>query len=138
MSLHIPNSNIPQCLTSVTKHVIGPARYKSTPRFRIKLTKGMSSANPAFPLLIIPGKPLVTFRLPTLLLFPFAAVPSISFFMSEPKSALMTDILSLSFSHAALSTMKLDSLQTGCILLGGLFFYDVWYVSLLAPNPHSS
>lgn len=40
----------------------------------------------------------------------------------------MTDILALSFSHNALSLLKLDSFKTGCILLTGLFLYDIWWV----------
>ncbi|KAK7692618.1 hypothetical protein QCA50_004250 [Cerrena zonata] len=44
------------------------------------------------------------------------------------RSALMTDILALSFSHNALSLLKLDSFKTGCILLTGLFLYDIWWV----------
>jgi minor histocompatibility antigen H13 len=41
---------------------------------------------------------------------------------------LLTDILSMSFSHNALSLLKIDSFKTGCILLSGLFFYDIWWV----------
>jgi len=44
------------------------------------------------------------------------------------KSALLTDILALSFSHNALSLLKIDSFKTGCILLSGLFFYDIYWV----------
>ncbi|ELU45081.1 signal peptide peptidase domain-containing protein [Rhizoctonia solani AG-1 IA] len=74
------------------------------------------------------NKPLLKFRLPSLVLIPISAIPSLSFFLSDPKSAIMTDILALSFSHTALGTMKIDSLQTGCILLSGLFLYDIWWV----------
>lgn len=41
---------------------------------------------------------------------------------------LLTDVLALSFSHNALSLLKLDSFKTGSILLSGLFVYDVWWV----------
>jgi len=34
----------------------------------------------------------------------------------------------MSFSHNALSLLKIDSFKTGCILLSGLFFYDIWWV----------
>lgn len=77
---------------------------------------------PSLPL----GKPLLTLRLPTLLLFPISLLPSISYFFASPKPALTTDIMALSFAHSALSMLKLDSLRTGCILLVGLFFYDIW------------
>jgi minor histocompatibility antigen H13 len=41
---------------------------------------------------------------------------------------LLTDILSLSFSHTALSFLKIDSFKTGCVFLSGLFVYDIWWV----------
>lgn len=40
----------------------------------------------------------------------------------------MTNILGLSFAYNALCLLKLDSFQTGTILLGGLFIYDIWWV----------
>jgi minor histocompatibility antigen H13 len=68
-------------------------------------------------------------RTPSLLLLPFACIPSILYSLSGgKKSALLTDILALSFSHNALSLLKLDSFRTGAILLAGLFVYDVWWV----------
>ncbi|KAF8745890.1 Presenilin, signal peptide peptidase, family, partial [Rhizoctonia solani] len=102
------------CLLSITKSVLGSARYKTMPQYRIKFGSN--------------NKPLLKFRLPSLVLIPISAIPSLSFFLSDPKSAIMTDILALSFSHTALGTMKIDSLQTGCILLSGLFLYDIWWV----------
>jgi Signal peptide peptidase len=44
------------------------------------------------------------------------------------KPALMTNILALSFAYNALCLLKLDSFQTGTILLAGLFVYDIWWV----------
>ena len=44
------------------------------------------------------------------------------------RSALLTDILALSFSHSSLSILKLDKFKTGIILLSGLFLYDIWWV----------
>ncbi|KAL5631959.1 hypothetical protein ACGC1H_000100 [Rhizoctonia solani] len=102
------------CLLGATKMILGPRKYKSMPQYRIKFSSD--------------AKPLLKFRLPTAALFPVAVIPSLSFFLSDPKSSLMTDILALSFSHTAMGTMKTDSLQTGCILLCGLFLYDIWWV----------
>ncbi|QRW24174.1 signal peptide peptidase domain-containing protein [Rhizoctonia solani] len=99
------------CLLSITKSVLGSARYKTMPQYRIKFGSN--------------NKPLLKFRLPSLVLIPISAIPSLLFFLSDPKSAIMTDILALSFSHTTLGTMKIDSLQTGCILLSGLFLYDI-------------
>ena len=44
------------------------------------------------------------------------------------RSGLLTDVLALSFAHNALSLLKIDSFQTGCVLLSGLFLYDIWWV----------
>ncbi|KAG9074424.1 hypothetical protein FRC06_010705, partial [Ceratobasidium sp. 370] len=93
------------CLTSLAKYLF-PRAYKSTPRIRLPL---------------VPTK----LRLPTLVLLVPSAFPSLYYFLSKSRSALLTDVLALSVAHSALSTLKLDSLQTGCVLLGGLFFYDV-------------
>lgn len=62
-------------------------------------------------------------------LFPFAVLPSLLYAVSDsPKSALLTDILAVSFSFNAISLVQLDSFLTGGIVLGGLFVYDVWWV----------
>lgn len=72
----------------------------------------------------------MSFRTPTLVLLPVGVLPSILYSLStgSRKPALWTDILAFSFSHNALSILKLDSFRTGCILLSGLFFYDVYWV----------
>jgi minor histocompatibility antigen H13 len=72
----------------------------------------------------------LSFRTPTLLLLPVGMLPSILYSQTAAgrKSALLTDLLALSFSHNALSILKIDSFQTGCILLSGLFFYDIYWV----------
>jgi minor histocompatibility antigen H13 len=72
----------------------------------------------------------LSLRTPSFFLLPFGAFPSVlyTFSTESRKSALLTDILSLSFSHNALSLLKIDSFQTGCILLSGLFLYDIWWV----------
>lgn len=69
-------------------------------------------------------------RTPSLILFPFSIIPSAlyAFQTGTRKSALVTDILALSFSDNAISLLKIDSFQTGCILLSGLFLYDIWWV----------
>ena len=62
-------------------------------------------------------------------MFPLAVLPSILYAVSDsPKSALLTDILAVSFSFNAISLVQLDSFLTGCVVLGGLFVYDVWWV----------
>lgn len=72
----------------------------------------------------------LSLRTPSILLFPIGIVPSMlyTFSTASRKSALLTDILSMSFSYNALSMLKIDSFKTGCILLSGLFLYDIWWV----------
>ncbi|KAG6862258.1 hypothetical protein C0995_002189 [Termitomyces sp. Mi166 len=72
----------------------------------------------------------LSWRVPSLLLFPLAVIPSAlsSFSKSYGKSAFITDVMGLSFAHNAISLLKIDSFATGAILLTGLFFYDIWWV----------
>ena len=73
----------------------------------------------------------VSLRTPSLFLLPAGSIPSILYTFggsATRRSALLTDILALSFSHNALSLLKLDSFKTGCVLLSGLFLYDIWWV----------
>jgi len=62
-------------------------------------------------------------------LFPLAVLPSILYAVSgSPKSALLTDVLAVSFAFNAISLVRLDSFLTGSVVLGGLFVYDIWWV----------
>lgn len=72
----------------------------------------------------------VSFRTPALWLFVPSLIPSILYSTSifTPRPALLTNVLGVSFAHSALSLFKLDTFRTGCILLSGLFVYDVWWV----------
>ncbi|KAF9244888.1 signal peptide peptidase-domain-containing protein [Melanogaster broomeanus] len=103
---------------SIARFVVGKDRWRQFDRNRLLILKG--------PLEIIS----LSFRTPTLLLLPVGMLPSIlySYSAASRKSAFLTDLLALSFSHNALSILKLDSFQTGCILLSGLFFYDIYWV----------
>ncbi|KAG9081600.1 hypothetical protein FS749_007547, partial [Ceratobasidium sp. UAMH 11750] len=93
------------CLASLAKHLF-PRTYKSTPSIRLPLLHNK-------------------LRLATLVLLIPSVFPSLYYFISKSRSALLTDVLALSVAHSAISTLKLDTLQTGCVLLGGLFFYDI-------------
>jgi len=44
------------------------------------------------------------------------------------KNWIANNILGLAFSIQAISLISLGSYQVGCILLGGLFFYDIFWV----------
>ncbi|KAJ3996409.1 peptidase A22B, signal peptide peptidase [Lentinula boryana] len=69
-------------------------------------------------------------RTPSLILLPLSVIPSALYRYSSAsrRSALLTDVLSMSFCHNALTLLKLDSFKTGTALLSGLFFYDIWWV----------
>ncbi|KAG6917830.1 hypothetical protein DXG01_000890 [Tephrocybe rancida] len=103
---------------SLTRLILGETRWKQFDKTSFVIKKGSSSLTS------------LSWRTPSLLLFPLAVVPSAiySFSTSHSKSALITDIMGLSFAHNALSLLKIDSYYTGAALLTGLFFYDVWWV----------
>lgn len=103
---------------SFSRLVVGNERWKKFDRVRVFILKGPREV---FSL---------SLRTPTLLLLPVCVVPSILYIWtaSDQKSMVLTNILALALSHNALSMMKLDSFRTGCILLSGLFIYDIGWV----------
>lgn len=72
----------------------------------------------------------ISLRTPSAALLPLALVPSglYAFWGAGRRSIVLTDMLALSFAHNGLTLLRLDSFRTGCILLSGLFVYDVWWV----------
>jgi minor histocompatibility antigen H13 len=72
----------------------------------------------------------VSMRTPAIWLFVPSLIPSILYSTSilTPRPALLSNIIGVSFAHSALSIFKLDTFRTGCILLAGLFIYDIWWV----------
>lgn len=42
--------------------------------------------------------------------------------------AILNDIIATSLVFTMLNLLKLDGFKTACILLSGLFFYDIWWV----------
>ncbi|KZT29203.1 hypothetical protein NEOLEDRAFT_1128801, partial [Neolentinus lepideus HHB14362 ss-1] len=107
-----------QALTALARMALGAARWKSFDKISFQLSKGPTA------LLAL------SLRTPALLLLPPSFVPSLlyTFLPYFRKSAVVSDVLALSFSYNALTLLKLDSFRTGCILLAGLFVYDVWWV----------
>jgi len=105
-------------LISLTRFVLGDTRWKQFDTSKLLVTKGHSAVV------------YLSWKTPSLFLLPLGALPSIlyNFSSGSRRSILLTDILSLSFSHNALSLIKIDTFKTGCILLSGLFFYDIWWV----------
>jgi len=105
-------------LVSLARFTLGQDRWRKFDKTQLLVLKG--------------PRELVSLslRTPSIVLFPMSMIPSMiyTFSTTSPKSVILTDILSMSFSHNALSLLKLDSFKTGCILLSGLFFYDIWWV----------
>ncbi|OBZ68284.1 Minor histocompatibility antigen H13 [Grifola frondosa] len=111
--------SVSKSLISLSRWVVGLSRWKQCEKYQLLFLKG--------------PKEIISFsvRTPSLYLMPLGALPSILYTFgtsSTRRSALLTDILALSFSHNALSLLKIDSFKTGCVLLCGLFLYDVWWV----------
>lgn len=101
---------------SLVRFMVGAERWESFRKRTFKYTKGNSKVQ-------------ISWRTPTLYLFPIAVLPSFLYAVSDsPKSALLTDILAVSFSFNAISWVQLDSFLTGSVVLGGLFVYDIWWV----------
>jgi len=105
-------------LISLARFLLGDTRWKGFDTSHLLVRKGSKD-------LIY-----ISWKTPSLFLLPLGALPSVLYTVSSGsrRSALLTDILSLSFSHNALSLLKIDTFQTGCILLSGLFVYDIWWV----------
>jgi minor histocompatibility antigen H13 len=118
--IYYPKMNLStQSSIALFRTVIGQSRWMSFDRVRLSLTKGAANNSLLH----------LSLRTPSLYLFPLACVPSLLYTISTgPKSAILTNILGLSFAHTALGLLKLDSFRTGSILLAGLFVYDIWWV----------
>ncbi|KAI0769775.1 signal peptide peptidase-domain-containing protein [Trametes elegans] len=104
---------------ALSRYTVGESRWQRFDKVQLLVLKG-------------PRELLsVSLRTPSLFLIPLGSIPSIVYTFGDSatrRSALLTDLLALSFSHNALSLLKLDSFKTGCVLLSGLFFYDIWWV----------
>jgi minor histocompatibility antigen H13 len=105
-------------LISLARFTLGNERWGQFDRTKILVLKGPRELA------------AMSLRTPSIILFPLSIIPSILYTFSpiDQRSVLLTDILSMSFSHNALSLLKIDSFKTGCILLSGLFVYDIWWV----------
>lgn len=132
----IPHANAFQSLISLSRWAVGQSRWQKFDKVQFLILKGAKGASPRSrkspshsP---SPAEQLsVSLRTPSLLLIPLGAIPSFLYTFGNSatrRSALLTDLLALSFSHNALSLLKLDSFKTGCVLLSGLFIYDIWWV----------
>lgn len=105
-------------LTALIRWSAGEQRWRSFHRFTFIIQRNKKDVLS------------LSWRMPTVISFPLAFVPSLLYNAgaTSRKSILVTDIFGFSFSHNALTLFKIDSFKTGSILLGGLFFYDIWWV----------
>ncbi|CDO69363.1 hypothetical protein BN946_scf184961.g5 [Trametes cinnabarina] len=111
--------SVGKSLIALSRWTIGSSRWHRFDKVQFLLLKGRRE------LLSL------SLRTPSLFLIPVGAIPSILYTFGDSatrRSAILTDLLALSFSHNALSLLKLDSFKTGCVLLSGLFLYDIWWV----------
>ncbi|KAJ3724448.1 peptidase A22B, signal peptide peptidase [Lentinula raphanica] len=105
-------------LVSLTRYLLGNEQWKRFERFSVHVKRrGVDVFS-------------LKWRTPSLILLPLSVIPSALYRYSSPsrRSALLTDVLSMSFCHNALSLLKVDSFKTGTALLSGLFVYDIWWV----------
>ncbi|KAI0630204.1 signal peptide peptidase-domain-containing protein [Trametes polyzona] len=111
--------SVGKSLVALSQWTLGAARWRKFDKVQLRILKG-------------PRELLsLSLRTPSLFLIPLGSIPSILYTFGNTatrRSALLTDLLALSFSHNALSLLKIDSFKTGCVLLSGLFFYDIWWV----------
>ncbi|KAI6046154.1 signal peptide peptidase-domain-containing protein [Pisolithus marmoratus] len=107
-----------RCLVRLARLVTGKDYWRQFDQTRIFILKG--------PLELFS----MSLRTPTMVLLPVSLMPSILYVSSETnqKSIILTNILALALAHNALSILRLDSFRTGCVLLSGLFLYDIYWV----------
>ncbi|KAI0036854.1 signal peptide peptidase-domain-containing protein [Vararia minispora EC-137] len=109
--------SVPSMLIKQTRWAIGRERWESCSLHSFDLvTPGSSRYSSAL-------------RTPSFVLIPLGILPTLYYqITSAKKPFLLTDLTALSFAHEAMSLLLLDSWSTGCVLLSGLFIYDIWWV----------
>jgi minor histocompatibility antigen H13 len=107
-------------LLSIAKTTVGLARWRKLSHLTLTLSQ---DSDRVFQL----RYPTVSLGILPLALYPPVVYLFFPTIMERQYSVLM-DIMGLSLSFMALSTIKIDSLMTGVVLLSGLFLYDIWWV----------
>lgn len=111
--------SVSKSLISLARWTVGSSRWRNFEKTQILFRKGPREIAS------------ISMRTPSWFLLVVATLPSILYTFGPSttrRSAVLTDILAMSFSHNALSLLKIDSFKTGCVLLSGLFLYDIWWV----------
>jgi minor histocompatibility antigen H13 len=104
--------------TASLRFLAGSEKWRQYDKFQLSFSKGKSSLLQ------------MSWRTPTLYALPVSCLPSLLYNISESgqRSALLSNIIALSFCYSGMTFIKLDSFATGCVLLSGLFVYDIWWV----------
>lgn len=82
------------------------------------------------------GRLFVRFRAPTAVIGVISVLPSVLYFWQRQPAgseatasrAILNNIIASSLAFTMIDALKLDGFKTGCVLLTGLFFYDIWWV----------
>jgi len=82
------------------------------------------------------GRLFIRFRAPTVVIGILSLLPSIFYlWQRQPvrsettaSHAVLNNIIASSLAFTLIDMLRLDGFKTGCVLLTGLFFYDVWWV----------
>lgn len=107
-------------LLGAARTTVGAARWRGLSHFTLTLNHDSSRVfRLHYPTLSLGILPLALYPSVVYLFFPSIMRRQYSFLM---------DVMGLSLSFMALSTVKVDSLMTGVVLLSGLFLYDIWWV----------
>ncbi|GAA5925239.1 aspartic endopeptidase [Sporobolomyces koalae] len=103
-----------KALGDLGKSVIGERRLQKFDKYRLRLDKNTEAQ----------------FKFSFTKLHVFAGIGAAVLTVSQQYTQhwVLSNTLALAFAYSAISVFYVDSFLTGSILLGGLFFYDVWWV----------
>lgn len=99
---------------SMRRIIISETRYRGMNKWMISLSKN--------------GEPQEQFKFDTLAIYSLAASIAFVGIQYFNPTWIAGNVIALSFAYNAISLLRLDTFYTGSCLLGGLFFYDVFFV----------
>ncbi|GAA5856980.1 hypothetical protein JCM9279_000521 [Rhodotorula babjevae] len=101
-------------MAKVARAAMGETRYRSLDQWKLLLRKNRQEY------LKLSFRSIYLYAAPCAVLLSAAQIYTGNWILS--------DVVALAFAYNAISLLYLDSFVTGSILLGGLFFYDIWWV----------
>ena len=112
-------------------HVLAPLLRKLIPEsvlrntpFHLSLRKSSSESGKKEPL----EENLIDFQFDTIDIVSFLVSSGLAVWYLMQKHWIANNIFGISFAINGVELLQLSSVSTGCILLGGLFFYDIFWV----------